>query len=68
MVRGEMTMRKLETWLAGLLWVAVALLLPMAALEPVSRRRAAPPAPALALGACADGSAHLAMGCASIQL
>ena len=60
-------MHKMETLLAGLLWVAVALLLPMAALEPVggSAERAAP---SLALGECADGSAHLAMGCASIQL
>lgn len=61
-------MRKMETWLAGLLWVAVALLLPMAALEPVSLASARAEAPALALGACPDGSAHLAMGCASISL
>ena len=61
-------MRKVETWLAGLLWLAVALLLPMAALEPVSLASAQAPAPSLALGACADGSAHLAMGCASISL
>jgi hypothetical protein len=33
-------MRKMETWLTGLLWVGVALLLPMAALEPVSVARA----------------------------
>jgi hypothetical protein len=51
-------MRNFETGLAGLLWVAVVLLLPMAALEPVS----------LALGACDDGSPNLAMGCASISL
>jgi hypothetical protein len=56
-----------ETWLAGLLWVAVALLLPMAALAPVSVA-SAPAAPPLALDACADGSAHLAMGCASASL
>jgi hypothetical protein len=53
-------MRRVETWLTGLLWAAAALLLPMAALEPCS--------PATGLGACADGSAHLAMGCASVQL
>lgn len=58
-------MRKVESWLTGMLLAATALLLPMAAFEPVSAR---PAAPALALGACADGSAHLAMGCASISL
>lgn len=58
-------MRNFETGLTGLLWVAVAVLLPMAALEPVSPPRAEQ---ALALGACDDGSAHLAMGCASISL
>ena len=61
-------MRNMETWMAGLLWVAVALLLPMAALEPVSLASARAATPAIALGACADGSAHLAMGCASISL
>jgi hypothetical protein len=56
----------METWLTGLLWVAVALALPVAALEPVV------PAGArttdLVLEACADGSAYLLMGCASVQL
>ena len=61
-------MRKAETWLSATLLAATALLLPMAALEPVSAARAAAEAPAIALGACADGSAHLAMGCASISL
>ena len=61
-------MRRMESWMAGLLWVAVAIGLPMAALEPVSLAGARSPAPALALGACDDGSAHLAMGCASISL
>jgi hypothetical protein len=57
-------MRKLETWLTGLLLLSVALLLPMAALEPVSLASAR----ALGLGLCDDGSARLAMGCASILL
>ena len=61
-------MREMETWLAGLLWVAVALLMPMAALQPVNLARAEAGAPALTLGACADGSAHLAMGCSSMSL
>ncbi len=57
-------MREFETWLTGLLLLAVALLLPLAALEPVRLARAA----GLATGACDDGSAHLVMGCASILL
>jgi hypothetical protein len=61
-------MRKLETRLTGLLWVAVALLLPMAALEPVSVATVSAATAGLATGACDDGSAHLAMGCASILL
>ena len=60
-------MRKIETWLTGLLLAAVALLLPLAAFEPVIPA-SAQAATGLALGACADGSAHLAMGCASISL
>jgi hypothetical protein len=61
-------MGKLEAWVTALLWAAAALLLPMAALEPVSAAgvRAASSGPAI--GACEDGSAHLAMGCASILL
>jgi hypothetical protein len=59
-------MRKIETWLTGLLWLAVALLLPMAALEPVIPASAE--AADLAVAACADGSAHLAMGCAGVSL
>jgi hypothetical protein len=59
-------MRKMETWLTGLLWVACALLLPMAAFEPVIPASAQ--AAGLALGACADGSAHLATGCAGLSL
>ncbi|HEX9966187.1 MAG TPA: hypothetical protein VGB04_14515 [Allosphingosinicella sp.] len=61
-------MGKAETWLTGLLWVAAALLLPMAALEPVGDRGARAASASLATGACDDGSAHLAMGCASILL
>jgi hypothetical protein len=56
-----MRMRKLEIWLAGLL-VAAALVAPVAAMEPCSVLRSA------AAAACDDGSAHLAMGCASILL
>ena len=61
-------MQKVESWLTGLLWVAVALLLPMAALEPVSVAGVRGGTLGLAAAACDDGSAHLAMGCASILL
>lgn len=61
-------MRKFESWLTGTLWVAIALLLPMAALEPVSVASVRAASGSLAVGACDDGSAHLAMGCASILL
>ena len=61
-------MRKFETWLTGLALAAVALLPAMAVLEPASRAGARAAAGGLAAGACDDGSAHLAMGCASILL
>ena len=61
-------MRNMETWLEGLLWIAVALLLPMAALAPANPTSAQASPPALVTAACDDGSAHLAMGCASILL
>jgi len=56
-------MRRMEAWLVGLLLIAMALLLPMAAFEPVRLASLTGVA-----AACDDGSAHLAMGCASIQL
>lgn len=61
-------MREMETWLAGLLWIAVALLLPMAALAPVNLASAQTDVPGFATAACDDGSAHLAMGCASVLM
>jgi hypothetical protein len=57
-------MRRLETWLTSMVLLATALLLPMAALEPCGLAGARTPG----LGLCDDGSAHLAMGCASILL
>lgn len=59
-------MRSIESWLGSLMWVAVAVLMPMAALEPVSPGVVAKPDYAAA--PCADGSANLAMGCESIHL
>ncbi len=61
-------MRIPETRLTGLLWVAAALLLPMAGLEAVSCATFEAARSGLAAAACDDGSAHLAMGCASILL
>jgi hypothetical protein len=61
-------MRKLELWLTATLWLAAAILLPMAALEPVSAGPPGAAAPKLMVGACADGSPLLAMGCASASL
>jgi hypothetical protein len=60
-------MRKFGAWLTGLLWVGIAFLLPMVALEPVICA-GVQAAGSLAATACDDGSAHLAMGCASILL
>jgi hypothetical protein len=60
-------MRRIETCLTALLCAAVTLLLPMAALEPACLAAAEAPA-ASAAAACDDGSAHLAMGCASVVL
>jgi hypothetical protein len=60
-------MRKTDTLLASLLWIAVATLLPLAALEPVAAVVPDAPAPQTA-AVCADGSPHLAMGCAAVML
>lgn len=61
-------MRKLDGWLTGASWAAVALLLPMAALEPATVAGVQAAMGSVAAAACDDGSAHLAMGCASILL
>ncbi|HYW16194.1 MAG TPA: hypothetical protein VE891_08575 [Allosphingosinicella sp.] len=61
-------MRKVEAWPVGLLWVAAAFLLPMAAFQPVSVASLKAATGGLAAPACDDGSVHLAMGCASILL
>jgi hypothetical protein len=64
-------MHRIATLLTGLLWAAIAFLLPMAALEPISRaslNASAAASGGLAATACDDGSAHLAMGCASSLL
>ena len=60
-------MRRIDTLVAGLLWLATAALLPLAALEPANAR-GTERGSSFALGACADGSAHLALGCTSASL
>jgi uncharacterized membrane protein YjfL (UPF0719 family) len=63
----EEKMRRIDGVMGSFLWAAVAVLLPMAALEPVTAVAQAPE-PALALAACDDGSENLAMGCAGATL
>jgi hypothetical protein len=60
-------MSKIDGFLGGVLWVGVAVLLPMTALEPVVAKAAAPSAASLALDSC-GGSPHLAMGCSTMSL
>lgn len=61
-------MRNIRFWALAALWVAVATIMPLAALEPVAAAREAA-APIFYIAAlCADGSALLAMGCESIHL
>ncbi len=61
-------MHIVKSRLTGPLLVAAALLLPMAALQPLSCATFNAARSGLAAAACDDGSAHLAMGCASIAL
>ena len=61
-------MRKVEVWIGSILWGAMALLMPMAALEPVVVAPAAAQAPTAIVEACPEGGANLAMGCESIHL
>jgi hypothetical protein len=61
-------MRKMEVWLGTLLWAAAAILMPMAALEPVTPALAAPRGALAATATCPDGGASLAMGCESMHL
>ena len=61
-------MGKFKSWLTGAASVAIALLLPIAALQPVSVASFRAAAGGLAAGICDDGSARLVMGCASALL
>ena len=60
-------MKKFEAYAGSAVWVAVSLLMTAAALEPVEVKAQTLPA-SVAMASCADGSAHLAMGCESIHL
>ena len=60
-------MRGLKLIATAGLWIALATLMPMAALEPVTAAEA-PERPLFVAALCPDGSALLAMGCESIHL
>jgi hypothetical protein len=62
-------MRKFEAIAGGAIWIAVATLMPMSALEPVDSGRARASSPRHAAASpCEDGSPRLAMGCLSVHL
>ena len=63
-------MRKRDMIVGGLVWAALALLMPVVALEPVRAvvSHMSPEGGFRAAPSCADGSASLIMGCASIHL
>jgi hypothetical protein len=61
-------MKKFETLAGGAVWIAVALIMPAAALEPVAAKAPEVEWEMAAQAPCADGSAMLAMGCESIHL
>jgi len=62
-------MRKWETWLLGTAWVAIAVLMPMSALEPVGGGAGAgAPHFASAAPACEDGTPRALIGCISVSL
>ncbi|MEA3060549.1 MAG: hypothetical protein QOJ94_330 [Sphingomonadales bacterium] len=62
-------MRKFEAVIGAAIWIAVATLLPMSALEPVSGGAAQAATSRHAAGSpCEDGSPRLAMGCLSVHL
>ena len=69
MSREDKRMRKRDVLMGALVWAALAMLMPVVALEPVQAvARGMSPDKLLEATACADGSASLIMGCASIHL
>ena len=63
----EEIMRRFEAIIGAAIWIAVATLMPMSALQPVDGAAQAAPRYA-ATSACEDGSPRLAMGCLSVSL
>jgi hypothetical protein len=62
-------MRRFEALVGAAIWIAVAILMPMSALEPVGAGDTSAAAPRLAAASpCEDGSPRLAMGCLSVHL
>jgi hypothetical protein len=61
-------MHRFEAIAGSAVWMAVALLMAAAALEPVQVRAQTQKSQAIAVATCAEGSAELAMGCESIHL
>lgn len=61
-------MRRMEALMGAAIWIAASALLPMVALEPVATGAAARAETRMAVQACNDGSADLAVGCTSVQL
>jgi hypothetical protein len=63
-------MQKFEAIAGSTIWIATALLMAAAALEPVEVRAQTPAAAAKAVvvATCDDGSAQLALGCESMHL
>jgi hypothetical protein len=60
-------MRNMDGYLGALLWVALATLLPMTALQPVAAGAPAARAVVVVFDPC-GGSPQLVMGCASMSL
>jgi hypothetical protein len=64
----EVSMRRFEAVVGAAIWIAVAILMPMSALEPVGSGVAQAASRAAAGSPCEDGSPRLAMGCLSVHL
>jgi hypothetical protein len=61
-------MRRFEAIVGAAIWVALATLMPMSALEPVGGGAAQAASRVAAASPCEDGSPRLAMGCLSVHL
>ena len=61
-------MRNWQTWSGGVVWMLVATLMMVAALQPVELSAAVAGGDIHSVSLCADGSSSLVMGCESIHL